>query len=151
MGSDPAVGAVFFSGEENWCLLQIRSRYGLRFTTEHSCLVHLIITPCISCLPYAREPEAQPLGWLALKICASPKPAANKYQASAWSPKQTQEFELYSQASSLAEWLCVPSGKRMNVGSNPAVGAGFFLARKTGACYGYGAGVALVSQQSIHA
>ena len=26
----------------------------------------------------------------------------------------------------LTEWLCVPSGKRMNVGSNPAVGAGFF-------------------------
>ena len=25
-----------------------------------------------------------------------------------------------------AEWLCVPSGKWMNVGSNPAVGAGFF-------------------------
>ena len=36
--------------------------------TEHSCLVHLIITPCISCLSYAREPEARPLGWLALKI-----------------------------------------------------------------------------------
>ena len=52
--------------------------------------------------------------------------AANKYQASAWSPKQTQEFELYPQASPLAEWLCVPSGKWMNVGSNPAVGAGFF-------------------------
>ena len=124
-----------------------------RFTrTEHSCLVHLSITPCISCLSYAREPEARPLGWLALKICASPKPAANKYQASAWSPKQTQEFELYPQASPLAEWLCVPSGKRMNVGSNPAVGAEFFPARKTGVCYGYGAGVALGSQeQSIHA
>ena len=53
-------------------------------------------------------------------------PAANKYQASAWSPKQTQEFELYPQASPLVEWLCVPSGKWMNVGSNPAVGAGFF-------------------------
>ena len=40
----------------------------------------------------------------------------------------------------------------MNVGSNPAVGASFFLARKTGVCYGYGAGVALGSQkQSIHA
>ena len=34
---------------------------------EHSCL--LSITPCISCLSYAREPEARPLGWLALKIC----------------------------------------------------------------------------------
>ena len=87
------------------------------------------------------------LGWLALKkLCASPKPAANKYQASAWSPKQTQEFELYPQASPLAEWLYVPSGRQMNVGSNPAVGAGFFLARKTGVCYGYGAGVALGSQ-----
>ena len=46
-------------------------RYGagvaLGSQTEHSCLVHLIITPCISCLPYAREPEAHPLGWLALK------------------------------------------------------------------------------------
>ena len=106
-------GSRIFSGEENWCLLRIRSRCGLRFTkTEHSCLVHLSITPCISCLPYAREPEARPLGWLALKICASPKPAANKYQALAWSPKQTQEFELYPQASPLAEWLCVPSGKR---------------------------------------
>ena len=42
--------------------------------------------------------------------------------------------------------VCVPSGKWMNVGSNPAVGAGFFLARKTGVCYGYGAGVALGSQ-----
>ena len=61
-------------------------------------------------------------------------------------PKQTQEFELYPQASPLAEWLCVPSGKRMSVGSNPAVGAGFFPARKTGVCYGYGAGVALGSQ-----
>ncbi len=31
-----------FSGEENWCLLRIRSRSGLRFTkTEHSCLVDL--------------------------------------------------------------------------------------------------------------
>ena len=49
-----------------------------------------------------------------------------KYQASAWSPKQTQELELYPQASPLAEWLCVPSGKRMNVGWNPAVGVGFF-------------------------
>ena len=39
---------------------------------------------------------------------------------------RVQEFELYPQASPLAEWLCVPSGKRMNVGSNPAVGAGFF-------------------------
>ena len=78
---------------------------------------------------------------LVLKICASPYPAANKYQASAWSPKQTQEFELYPQASPLAEWLCVPSGKRMNVGSNPAVGVGFFPARKTGVCYGYRAGV----------
>ena len=40
----------------------------------------------------------------------------------------------------------------MNVGSNPAVGAGFFPARKTGVCYGYGAGVALGSQkQRIHA
>ena len=39
-----------------------------KFTnTEHSCLVHLSITPCISCLPYACEPEARPLGWLALK------------------------------------------------------------------------------------
>ncbi len=93
-----------------------------------------------------------PLGWLALKICASPYPAANKYQASAWSPKQTQEFELYPQASPLAEWLCVPSGKQMNVGSNPAVGASFFPARKTGVCYRYGAGVALGSQkQSIYA
>ena len=27
------------------------------------------------------------------------------------------------------EWLCVPSGKRMNVDSNPAVGAGFFFWR----------------------
>ena len=45
-----------------------QSRCGLRFTnTEHSCLVHLSITPCISCLPYACEPEARPLGWLALK------------------------------------------------------------------------------------
>ena len=43
----------------------------------------------------------------------------------------------------LAEWLCVPSGKRINVGSNPAVGAIFFPARKTGVCYGYGAGVPL--------
>ena len=69
MGSNTAVGAGFFSGKENWRLLRIRSRCGLRFTkTEHSCLVHLIITPCISCLPYAREPEARPLGWLALKI-----------------------------------------------------------------------------------
>ena len=34
------------------------------------CLVHLIITPYISCLSYAREPEARPLGWLALKISA---------------------------------------------------------------------------------
>ena len=59
-------------------------------------------------------------------ICASTYPAANKYQASAWSPKQTQEFELYPQASPLAERLCVPSGKPMNVGSNPAVGASFF-------------------------
>ena len=60
-------GEPFFSGEENWCLLRIRSRSGLRFTkTEHSCLVDLNITPCISCLPYAREPEACPLGWLAL-------------------------------------------------------------------------------------
>jgi len=67
VGSNPAVGAVFFSGKENWCLLWIQSRSGLRFTkTEHSCLVHLNITPCISCLPYAREPEARPLGWLAL-------------------------------------------------------------------------------------
>ena len=50
----------------------------------------------------------------------------------------------------LAERLCVPSSKRMNVGSNPAVGAVFFPARKTGVCYGYGAGVALDSQkQSI--
>ena len=55
-----------FSGEENWCLLRIRSRSGLRFTIEHSCLVDLNITPCISCLPYAHEPEARPLGWLAL-------------------------------------------------------------------------------------
>ena len=48
--------------------------------------------------------------------------------------------------------VVLPSGKRMNVGSNPAVEAGFFLARKTGVCYGYGAGVALGSQkQSIHA
>ena len=40
------------------------------------------------------------------------------------------------------------------MGSNPAVGAVFFFfpARKTGVCYGYGAGVALGSQkQSIHA
>ena len=49
-------------------------------------------------------------------------------------------------------WLCVPSGKRMNVGSNPAVGPGFFPARKTGVCYRYGAGVALgLQKQSIHA
>ena len=40
----------------------------------------------------------------------------------------------------------------MNVGSNPTVVAGFFPVRKTGVCYGYGAGVALGSQkQSIHA
>ena len=40
----------------------------------------------------------------------------------------------------------------MNVGSNPAVGADFYPARKTGVSYGYGAGVALGSQkQSIHA
>ena len=67
VGSNPAVEAGFFSGEENWCLLRIRSRSGLRSTkTEHSCLVDLNITPCISCLPYAHEPEARPLGWLAL-------------------------------------------------------------------------------------
>ena len=59
--------------------------------------------------------------------------------------------DVYPQASPLAEWLYVPSGKQMNVGLNPAVGAGFFLARKTGVCYGYGAGVALGSQKSIHA
>ena len=82
VGSNPAVGAGFFASKENWCLLRIRSRCGLRFTkTEHSCLVHLSITPCISCLPYAHEPETRPLGWLASKICASPKPAASKYQA----------------------------------------------------------------------
>ena len=52
-----------FSGEENWCMLRMRSRSGLRFTkTEHSCLAHLNITPCIPCLPHAREPEARPLG-----------------------------------------------------------------------------------------
>ena len=68
---------------------------------------------------------------------------------SAWSPKQTQEFELYPQASPLAEWLCIPSGTQMNMGSNPAVGAGFFPARKTGVCYGYGAGVALGSQTPL--
>ena len=67
VGSNHAVGAVFFSGEENWCLLTIRSRSALRFTkTEHSCLVDLNTTPYISYLPYAREPEARPLGWLAL-------------------------------------------------------------------------------------
>ena len=53
-----------------------------------------------------------------------------KFYYSLWDeismPKETQEFELNPQASPLAEWLCVPSGKRMNVGSNPAVGAGFF-------------------------
>ena len=66
--------------------------------------------------------------------------------------RERKEFELYPQVSPLVEWLCIPSGKRMNVGSNPAVGAGFFSARKTGVCYGYGAGVALGSQkQSIHA
>ena len=31
-------------------------------------LTHLIITPCISSLSYACEPEARPLGWLALNI-----------------------------------------------------------------------------------
>ena len=42
--------------------------------------------------------------------------------------------------------------RQMNVGSNPAVGAVFFPARKTGVCYRYRAGVALGSQkQSIHA
>ena len=85
-------------------------------------------------------------------MCASPKPAANKYQALAWSPKQTQEFELYPQASPLAEWLCTLSGKRVNVWVRilqwePV----FFPARKTGVCYGYRTGVALGSQQSIHA
>ena len=51
-----------------------------------------------------------------------------------------------------SESLLVLSGKRMNVGLNSAVGAGFFPARKTGVCCGYGAGVALGSQkQSIHA
>ena len=35
-------------------------------TTNSLCLVDLNITPCISCLPDAREPEARPLGWLAL-------------------------------------------------------------------------------------
>ena len=29
-----AVGPGFFSGEENWCLLRIRSRCGLRFTNR---------------------------------------------------------------------------------------------------------------------
>jgi len=38
------------------------------FVTKYT-VVDLIITPCISCLPYAPEPEARPLGWLALKIC----------------------------------------------------------------------------------
>ena len=31
----------------------------------------------------------------------------------------------YSAASPLAEWLCVPSGQRLNVGLSPTVGAVF--------------------------
>ena len=69
MGSNPAVGAGFFSGEENWCLLQIQSGSGLRFTkTEHSCLVYTFKHNTLLFMPsQAREPEARPLGWLALK------------------------------------------------------------------------------------
>ena len=69
MGSNPAVGAGFFPARKTGVCYGYGAGVALGSQkTEHSCLVHLIITPCISCLPYAREPEARPLGWLALKI-----------------------------------------------------------------------------------
>ena len=67
MGSNPAVGAGFFPARKTGVCYGYGAGVALGSQTEHSCLVHLIITPCISCLPYAREPEARPLGWLALK------------------------------------------------------------------------------------
>ena len=70
MGLNPAVGAGFFPARKTGVCYGYRAGVALGSQTEHSCLVHLIITPCISCLPYAREPEARPLGWLALKIKA---------------------------------------------------------------------------------
>ena len=68
MGSNPAVGAGFFPARKTGVCYGYGAGVALGSQTEHSYLVHLIITPCISCLPYAREPEARPLGWLALKI-----------------------------------------------------------------------------------
>ena len=67
MGSNPAVGAGFFPARKTGVCYGYGAGVALGSQTEHSYLVHLIITPCISCLPYAREPEARPLGWLALK------------------------------------------------------------------------------------
>ena len=63
-----AVGAGFFPARKTGVCYGYGAGVALGSQTEHSCLVHLIITPCISCLSYAREPEAHPLGWLALKI-----------------------------------------------------------------------------------
>ena len=67
VGSNPAVGASFFPARKTGVCYGYGAGVALGSQTKHSCLVHLIITPCISCLPYAREPEARPLGWLALK------------------------------------------------------------------------------------
>ena len=74
MGSNPAVGAGFFPARKTGVCYGYGAGVALGSQTEHSFLVHLIITPCISCLPYAREPEARPLGWLALKIMYIQKP-----------------------------------------------------------------------------
>ena len=68
MGSNPAMGTGFFPARKTGVCYGYGAGVALGSQTEHSCLVHLIITPCISCLSYAREPEARPLGWLALKI-----------------------------------------------------------------------------------
>ena len=78
---DSCVGG---EGGRHWAMqnytIYLRQLVEICSSTEHvsdmlrvvdMCILHLIITPCISCLSYAREPEARPLGWLALKIMYS--------------------------------------------------------------------------------